>query len=167
VLTAVPELVVGYLLVCGRGLLSFDLPSLPTVGGLSVRSGVDWLPLLLEPLCRRVFSNSQWVQFFQWARMAWEDRFFTFFCSFAWELPFVVNASLVVTRWSVEPLERALRRTPSLGGGIGLRCLDVLTDLMESLSMGGGGISLSGLKLPFAVLASSAKTGRSGIMRLG
>lgn len=60
---------VGYLLVCGRGLFSLDLPSFE-LPGFARRFGVDWLPRLFEPLCRRVFSNSQCVQFFQVATIA-------------------------------------------------------------------------------------------------
>lgn len=164
--TAVPELDAGYLLVCGRGLLSLDLPSFPSPG-LSTRFGVEWLPRLFEVLCLRVLSKSQCAQFFQCARNACDDFFLTFFCSPDCTVPLSVRASLVVTKWSVEPLDLALRKIPSLGGGIGLRCLEELADRTESLSMGGGGTSPSGLRLwcPFAVLTKSARPGISGIIR--
>ena len=162
----IAELLVGYLLVCGRGLPSLDLPSFE-LEGLSSRLGVEWLPRLLEFLFRRVFSRSQCVQFFQCAIMAWEGFFFTFFCSPDDEVPFSASASLVVTKWRVDPRDRALRRTPSLGGGSGFRCCDELADRMESLSIGGGGASPSGLKFPLAALAKSASPGRSAMTKLG
>jgi hypothetical protein len=156
----------GYLLVCGRGLFSLGLPSFP-IPGLAKRFGVDWLPRLLLFLCRRVFSNSQCVQFFQVAMMACDGRFLTFFESPACEPPLASNTSLVVTRCSVDPRDRALRRTPSFGGGSGLRCLDELTDRIESLSIGGGGASLSGLIFPFASLTISDRSGMSGMVKVG
>jgi hypothetical protein len=160
------EMLVGYLLVCGRGLFSFDFPSLPPAG-LGSRLGVDWLPRLFEFLCRLVFSNNQWVQFFHVATMACDGRFLAFFESSGCDELFRSSASLVVTRWSVDPLDRALRKTPSFGGGIGLRCLEELTERIESLSMGGGGTSLSGLRFPFATFARSDRSGMSGIDRPG
>ena len=159
------EPLAGYLLVCGRGLFSLGLPSLP-LPGLARRFGVDWLPRLLLFLCRLVFSNSQCVQFFQVAMMACDGRFLTFLESPACEL-LASSTSLVVTRCSVEPRDRALRKTPSFGGGSGLRCLDELTDRIESLSMGGGGASLLGLMFPFARLTMSDRSGISGMVKLG
>ena len=42
VLRLLPDPLMGYLLVCGRGLLSLDLPSFPTVDALSTaRLGVE------------------------------------------------------------------------------------------------------------------------------
>jgi hypothetical protein len=160
------EPLAGYLLVCGRGLFSIDLASFP-LPALATRFGVDWLPRLFEFLCRLVFSNSQCVQFFQVAMMACDGRFLVFLASPACEVLLPSRASLVVTRWSVDPRDRALRITPSFGGGSGLRCLDELTDRIESLSIGGGGASLSGLRFPFATLARSERSGMSGIARPG
>jgi len=154
------------LLVCGRGLFSLDLLSFPP-SGLGRRFGVEWLPRLLEFLCRLVLSNSQCVQFFQVAMMACDGRFLVFSVPPVCDVLVASRASVVVTRWSVEPRDRALRSTPSFGGGIGLRFLDELTERIESLSTGGGGASLSGLRFPFAIFARSDRSGMSGIVRGG
>lgn len=160
------------LLVCGLGLVPFELlSSFPPRRSLC-KLGVDRLCLLLLFLCLRVFSMNQCVQFFQWAMMACEGFFRTFCCccccSCCWRFAsrtllarlLASRASPVVTRCSVDPRDRALRSTPSLGGGIGLLCREVLADLIESLSTGGGGTSLSGLSAPWDLLASG-KPGRS------
>lgn len=81
-----------------------------------------------------------------------------------WLTALLSSASEVVTRCSVEPLDRALRSTPgmpSLGGGMGLR-RELLTDRIESLSIGGGGLSESGLNVAFD-LPASGRPGKSVI----
>jgi len=51
----------------------------------------------------------------------------------------------VVTSCKVLPRDRALRKVPSFGGGIGRRCRDEeLPERIESFSMGGGGDATSG-----------------------
>ena len=158
----------GYLLVCGRGRVSLDLEIFPPAV-LANKSGEDWELRFRACLFRRVFSNSQCVQFFQVLMMACEGRFFTFLPSPPEDCgpqpTFGSSASPVVTKCSVEPLDRALRMTPSFGGGIGFLCRLVLADLIESLSIGGGGTSLSaGLCGP---LPRSSRSGVVGIVKLG
>jgi hypothetical protein len=87
----------GYLLVCGRGLFSLDLPSFP-LPGLGSRFGVEWLPRLFEFLWRLVFSNSQCVQFFHVAMIACDGRFLAFLVSSVCEVLVASKASVVVTR---------------------------------------------------------------------
>lgn len=152
---------VGYLLVCGRGLASLLL--LP-LDGLRRRFGVLRL-VRLSCRWRRlvVFSMNQCVQFFQWAMMAWLGFFFVFCCPFAsWGCAFEALLSLfltmvsdVVTRCSVDPRDLALRMTPSFGGGIGRRWREVETERIESLSIGVGGTS-SRRDPPLSRLASGS-----------
>ncbi len=54
---------------------------------------------------------------------------------------------LDVTSCNVLPLERAPRIVPSFGGGIGRRWREELVDRIESFSIGGGGVSTSGVHL--------------------
>lgn len=150
--------------VCGLGLFSLDFPVPPRA--LSRRSGVELVnllwALLFPPLCRRVESNNQWVKFFQCVMKPCDCFLRTLFEASVPRLtPLLSRASAVVTRCSVEPLDFALRRTPgtpSLGGGMGLR-RELLTDLIESLSIGGGR-SGSGLNVAWD-LPASGRPGRS------
>lgn len=133
--------------VCGLGLFSLEsFPSLPP-RALSRRLGVERLSTLLGSLCRRVESKSQCVRFFQCEINPCEGFLRSLLDPPS--VPRLSSASLAVTRCSVEPRDRALRSTPgtpSLGGGRGLR-RELLTDRIESLSMGGGGSSWSGLNV--------------------
>lgn len=154
--------------VCGRGLFSLDsLPPDPP-RALSRRSGVERLMFLFAFLFRRVESRNQWVRFFQCDKKLCEGFLRTLLCppSVPRLTPLVTSsASDVVTRCRVDPLDFALRSTPpgtpSLGGGMGLR-RELLTDRIESLSIGGGGCSESGLSVRLDRPASGSP-GRSVI----
>ena len=147
-----------YLPVAGLALSASPAPA-PALLSFR-RSGVDCDPLRLWILPRLVVSNIQCVQCRQCAAIAWLGFFLTFCAgsggSSAWS-----SASDVVTRCSVEPLDLALRITPSLGGGMGLRVRDVLTERKESLSTGGGGASSPSTPGPTPLCASES-CGRSG-----
>src|SRR5690606_4767129 len=114
-----------YLPVAGLGLSASPAPApAPAPALLSLRrSGVDWLHRRLWILPLLVVSNIQCVQCRQCAAIAWLGFFLTF-CAGSGGFSAWSSASEVVTRCSVEPLDLALRITPSLGGGTGLRVRD-------------------------------------------